>query len=323
MKRLLTFAVLMGLLLTSVAVPVMAQDPDNGGAASQIQAKKGDKSSYIVVMELEPVVVYEGDVQGYAATKPGKGGKINPNSAHVKKYEKFLKEQQNAALASVGAGPENKVNEYTYALNGFSALLSEVQAEDMTKQKGVAMVLPDVMRYKQTDSSPAFLGLTDAGGAWLKGYTGEGVVVGVIDSGIWPEHPSFADDGSYGPPPVTLDPSRPTCEFGNTAHNGADAPFTCNNKLIGARQMLDTYRFFIGADPDEYDSARDDDGHGTHTASTAAGNANVAASIYGIPRGTVSGIAPRARHCLQGTGQPGWLYLRSGRGHRSGCGRWR
>ena len=59
--------------------------------------------------------------------------------------------------------------------------------------------------------------------------------------------------------------------------------------------MLDTYRVLIGADPDEYDSARDDDGHGTHTASTAAGNANVAASIYGIPRGTVSGIAPRAR----------------------------
>ena len=51
----------------------------------------------------------------------------------------------------------------------------------------------------------------------------------------------------------------------------------------------------LGADPDEYDSARDDDGHGTHTASTAAGNANVPASIYGISRGTVSGIAPRAR----------------------------
>ena len=59
--------------------------------------------------------------------------------------------------------------------------------------------------------------------------------------------------------------------------------------------MLDTYRALIGADPDEYDSARDDNGHGTHTASTAAGNAGVEAGMYGIPRGTISGIAPRAR----------------------------
>ena len=58
--------------------------------------------------------------------------------------------------------------------------------------------------------------------------------------------------------------------------------------------MLDTYRALIGAAPAEYDSARDDNGHGTHTASTAAGNANVVASMFGIPRGTVSGIAPKA-----------------------------
>ncbi len=64
---------------------------------------------------------------------------------------------------------------------------------------------------------------------------------------------------------------------------------------MGARQELDTYRALVGADPDEYDSARDDDGHGTHTASTAAGNANVPASILGIDRRTVSGIAPRAQ----------------------------
>ena len=75
----------------------------------------------------------------------------------------------------------------------------------MAKQSGVILVRPDVMRYKQTDNTPTFLGLTDAGGAWLKGYTGENVVVGVIDSGIWPEHPSFADDGSYGSLPIVLD----------------------------------------------------------------------------------------------------------------------
>jgi subtilisin family serine protease len=94
------------------------------------------------------------------------------------------------------------------------------------------------------------------GGAWDKGYTGEDVIVGVIDSGIWPEHPSFADDGSYSASPVgPLGDSRPNCKFGNTHHNPDDAPFTCNNKLLGARQMLDTYRLFF-LDPDEFDSAQ-------------------------------------------------------------------
>ena len=95
------------------------------------------------------------------------------------------------------------------------------------------------MRQKTTDASPTFLGLNVYRGPWYKGFTGKGVVVGVIDTGIWPEHPSFADDGKYcragrfGPLP---------CDFGNTAWNANDAPFTCQNKLIGAREVLDTYK---------------------------------------------------------------------------------
>jgi subtilisin family serine protease len=225
------------------------------------------------------------------ATKPGKGGKINPNSAHVKKYEKFLEKEHNKALEAVGVSPDAKIHDYTVSLNGFAVQLTEAQVDKMAKQPGVAMVLKDQMRYKTTDNSPSFLGLTDPGGAWEKYYNGENVVVGIVDSGIWPEHPSFADDGSYAPLP---DYAGLTCDFGNTAHNPDDAPFTCNNKLLGAYQMLDTYRLYY-LDPDEFDSARDDDGHGSHTASTAAGNAGVEASIYGVPRGTISGIAPRAR----------------------------
>ena len=165
-------------------------------------------------------------------------------------------------------------------------------ADEVARQEGVVSVMHDTMRYKTTNSSPGYLGLTKKGEAWESGLTGEGVIVGVIDSGIWPEHPSFADDGSYPDLGIVLDNSRPTCEFGNTAHNPDDVPFTCNNKLLGARQMLDTYRALIGAEPFEYDSARDDDGHGTHTASTSAGNAEVTASMYGSDLGEVSGIAP-------------------------------
>lgn len=257
---------------------------------------KSGKNPYVVIMEQDPIVAYEGGIKGLPATKPDEGDKINPNSAHVKKYEKFLEKEHGKAAEGAGVSNANVGYDYVYSLNGFSAFLTEAQVEDMYKQPGVVLVLEDVMRYPDTDSTPDFLGLTDPAGPWAKGYDGEDVVIGIIDTGIWPEHPSFADDGSYSAPPVVLDESeRSACDFGNTAHNPNDAPFECNNKLIGARQMLDTYRYYQVERPDEYDSARDDSGHGTHTASTAGGNAGVEASIYGIPRGTISGVAPRAR----------------------------
>jgi subtilisin family serine protease len=298
-KRKLFNLVLIFVLVLSTATIAFAKaddgTPDLSSAAMQ-SANQGQQKSYIVVMAQDPVIAYEGDIAGYAATKPGKGEKINPNSAQVRKYEKFLEKQHKEVLSEANVSPTALVNEYTLALNGFSAILSEAEAKAVGAQSDVLLVLEDQMRYPQTDSAPHFLGLTDPGGAYLKGYDGEGVVVGVIDTGIWPEHPSFVDDGSYSPPPIPpLDETeRSACDFGNTAQNPKDAPFTCNNKLVGARQMLDTYRRFQVTRPDEYDSARDDAGHGTHTASTAAGNAGVEASIYGIPRGTISGIAPRA-----------------------------
>jgi len=280
MKKLTILLVLMMVVAMVVPMSLAAKAPEAG------------KDVYIVVMTADPAIAYEGCVEGLPATKPQTGNKLNANSALVKDYEKFLEKGHNKALEAVGASPCEKIYDYTISLNGFAALLTKTQATEIAKQPGVALVLPDEMRYKTTDNSPDFLGLTEPGGPWEKEYNGEGVVVGVIDTGIWPEHPSFADDGSYEPLPGYE--GLPS-DFGNTAHNPNDAPFTCNNKLLGARQMLDTYRYYIGADPDEFDSARDDDGHGTHTASTAAGNAGVEASIYGIPRGTVSGIAPRAR----------------------------
>jgi subtilisin family serine protease len=78
------------------------------------------------------------------------------------------------------------------------------------------------------------------------------------------------------------------------APSDSSAPLTCNNKLIGARQFLNTYKAFIDLTAGEFDSARDSEGHGTHTASTAAGNFWVESHLFGIPRGAVSGIAPRA-----------------------------
>lgn len=281
MKRRFLNIVLILAVALSAATSVLAQP-----------AAKEEAKSYVVLMADLPVIAYEGDVDGYAATKPVEGKKANPNSAHVRKYEKFLVEGQNKSLEAAGVDANAKVNSYTFALNGYSAILTEGEANAINAQKSVTMVLEDELLQVQTDSSPDFLGLTGPASAWQTGYDGEDVVVGIIDTGIWPEHPSFADDGSYAP---LSEYAGLPCEFGNTDQHEADAPFACNNKLISAQQILPTYRLLIGADPDEFDSARDDDGHGTHTASTAAGNAGVDASILGVYRGTISGIAPHAR----------------------------
>lgn len=283
-KTFTIFSLVMILALTlSLSSPAMAQ-------ATELPTVSDDAKSYVVLMADAPILAYAGGISGYAATKPGKGQKVDDNNANVRKYKQLLESKHNKSLKDAGVSSDAKVNDYAFALNGYSAILTQAQVDALKAQKGVVMVLEDQMRYPTTDGSPTFLGLTDAGGAYLKGYTGEGVVVGIIDTGIWPEHPSFADDGSFPAPPTGPLP----CNFGNTAHNPNDAPFTCNNKLIGAYQMLATYRANIGAAPDEFNSARDDSGHGTHTASTAAGNSGVSAALYGMPAGTISGIAPRA-----------------------------
>jgi subtilisin family serine protease len=260
-----TFHRLMGFVLILVlSMPTLT--PGGG----RVVAQEGSKS-YIVVLQRDSF----GNDSRLAATS------ADPAA---------LEAEHDQSLEEAGASADAKVHDYTFAFNGYSAILTEEQVNAIKLQKDTVLVKEDQMRYPHTDSSPEFLGLTVRGGAYDSGFTGEGVVVGVIDTGIWPEHPSFADDGSYPAPPTGPLP----CEFGNTAHNPNDAPFTCNNKLIGAYQMLDTYRAVIGAEPDEFDSARDDDGHGTHTASTAAGNADVEATMYGLPAGEISGIAPRS-----------------------------
>ncbi len=283
-------------LIVIIAMPLLVFTPVTDAQEidpklESILAQKEGSWGYVVLLAQDPAVSYEGGIPGFSKTKPGKGKKFNKKNARVKNYRKFLKGKHDAALKATKINLSQKTYDYSVALNGFAARLTALQAKELAKHPEVIRVLPDVIRHKATDNVPDFLELTAHGGPWTKGITGKNVIVGIIDTGIWPEHPSFADDGSYSGLPI----SSPPCEFGNTGHNSDDAPFTCNNKLLGARQTLATYRAIIGVDPDEFDSARDDDGHGTHTASTAAGNADIEASIFGIPRGTVSGIAPRAR----------------------------
>lgn len=279
-KRLLAVFAAFAVFILVLSPTGASGDVDDSTASKAVI--ESEWGSYIVVMADEPLVVTH--------------GQDGLSSRRARNDAKKLKKSHDDVLKAAGASTNDKVQDYTSALNGFSAMLSHGEAQAVAAQKGVLIVLPDELLQVDTESSPTFLGLDGPASPWSTGVDGEGVVVGVIDTGIWPEHPSFADDGSYAPPPIPplVDLAFTTaCDFGNVGHNSDDDAFTCNNKLVGARQMLETYRMFF-LDSDEFDSARDDDGHGTHTASTAAGNAGVDAEIFGNPFGTISGIAPRA-----------------------------
>ena len=272
--------------LTALAAVAMAVTAIPAGArpVGIVAQTDGTAAPYVVVMEAEPVL-------GNDELAPEGEDPPDPESAEVEEYIAELEQEKAEALDGAGVAQSALVASYEYAANGFSAALTPGQAEALAGQKGVATVQRDELHQLHTTDSPHFLGLDDRHGAWDSGYTGQGVIVGVIDTGIWPEHPSFADSG-LGAPPADWMGGTPVCEFGDTTYNPDDVAFACNNKLIGARDMRALYEMFIGSET--YSTARDYDGHGTHTASTATGNRDVEASIFGRDFGEVTGIAPDA-----------------------------
>jgi subtilisin family serine protease len=251
--------------------------------------------SVIVKLDVTSVASYEGDLPGLAATSPRLTGATRLDSAALNslRYLAYVDQRmQDFEARALAALPQTRIiARYRYVFGGAALIVPESQISQLAALPGVVRVWRDDLLHIDTDRSPRFI---RADVIWRAlaanpnlGDGGEGVIVGVIDTGIWPEHPSFADDGSYLPPPSRW---QGLCE----APHDTSAALMCNHKLIGARQSLAVYKSLIGLNQGEFDSARDNNGHGTHTASTAAGNANVPADIFVQPRGVLSGIAPRA-----------------------------
>ncbi|KAG5582743.1 hypothetical protein H5410_053370 [Solanum commersonii] len=157
---------------------------------------------------------------------------------------------------------------YRHVFNGFAAMLSSDELREMEKKPGFVSARPQRIFQMHT---PSFLGLHQNVGLWNASNSGKGVIIGILDCGIDPHHPSFNDNGMPNPPLKW----KGKCEFNVTTN--------CNKKLIGARNFVQ---------PDL--SPTDDYGHGTHTSSTAAGNFVDGANFYGNANGTAVGIAPRA-----------------------------
>ncbi len=263
--------------------------------------------TYIVQLTDAPAATYAGTISGLASTRPATGVKFDATAGGVRAYVNYLRIRQANTLAGI---PGAKVlHQYKLAFNGFAARLTDAQAEALKNSGGVLSVTVSQARKLDTTRTPGFLGLSAPGGLWsrvdgaARNVKGEDVIIGMIDSGVWPEDASFSDKvdnngkpvayyqpgtSAYGPPPVKW---HGVCQTG-----GGFTSAMCNSKLIGARYYVDDFTANGATVASlEYASPRDGSGHGSHTASTAAGNSGVDASVDGTPTGVISGMAPRAR----------------------------
>ncbi|XP_034580222.1 subtilisin-like protease SBT1.8 [Setaria viridis] len=178
---------------------------------------------------------------------------------------------------------------YTYdaVMHGFAVQLTDDEARRMSGAPGVAGVYKDRLLNLHTTRSPGFIGLDPRNGAWNETSFGDGVIIGFIDSGIWPESSSFNDSG--------LSPVRSSWKGKCVDAHDFDASL-CNNKLVGAKAFDAAAKAMAGSTScGTVPSPRDKNGHGTHVASTAAGTEVPDAGLYMFSRGTARGMAPKAR----------------------------
>jgi subtilisin family serine protease len=297
-----------------------------GGNAANIQLAgsedPGTPSKVYIVQLRSPSAAQHfaslaGSFAGKVSSAPARS--FDKNSAAVRSYTAELGMLQDQTLARISPAAK-KIYSYRYTLNGFAVRMTDAEAHKLKHFEEVLNVWEDEIRPLATNFSPQFLGLFEptVGLRGTPGLDGDGVIIAMIDSGITPEHPALKDTREADRPRLCttswaenallgrwlchiyeiqedvllFDPPENwsgVCQAGERFEETA-----CNNKLIGARYFIDGAQATGPIDSGELISARDTDGHGTHTATTAAGN-RVNASIFGTLLGQVEGIAPRAR----------------------------
>ena len=322
---MLRYLVLFVLLLPAVSAAQHESPLRDAGSLGALRLAGSEDQAvrrvYIVQLAMPSAAQYHAaqlqTAQPGAVTAPRV--RLDKSSAAIQSYTARLQEAQDRVIAR--AGPDSElIYRYRFGLNGFAAKMHPAEAHKLASLPEVLHVWEDEIRPLATNYSLDFLDLFNRseGLRGAAGLTGEDIVIGVIDSGIAPEHPALED---------TQEADRPSLCRGSWAENSllgrwlcrrfekrddkilyeplegwngacvAGDQFEetdCNNKLIGARWFIDGADASGPIDEGEIRSARDVDGHGTHTATTAAGN-KVKASIFGRFIDRVQGIAPRAR----------------------------
>jgi subtilisin family serine protease len=270
--------------LPAAAVPFRPTPPVS--AASAASPAPGEKAVYIVQLQEAPLAQAPGDIR--TAAQPGGPRKLDLAAPDSRRYLVQLQGRQDEALAAIsrtlGRGVEPR-HRYSLAFNGFAVELTGAEAAALAGTPGVARVQRSGRLHIKSDAGPAWTGATGiwdgSGTGGLPGTQGEGIVIGVLDTGIALGHPSFADIGGDGYNHANPRGSGSYVGWCNPANPNYDSTLHCNDKLIG-----------VWSWPDSGSNPRDDQGHGTHTASIAAGN-HVTASLGGLTR-PISGVAPHA-----------------------------
>ena len=249
-------------------------------------------ATYIIQLEAQPVATYAGEFPGLRATSPTVTGasRLDVDSLASQAYRDYLSRERATVLnrmQQVIGRSITVIHAYDVAYNGMAVELTPEEAAEVVQLPGVARVIRNFERFVQTDTTPEFL---NAWGIWdgtntggLVGTMGEGIVVGIIDTGINMQNRSFAataDDGY-----THTNPRGPGNYTGwcDPNHLSYDPDLVCNDKLIGVYSYADS-----GNNP------VDDHSHGSHTAGTAAGNILYDVEYDGYTFSTIAGIAPRA-----------------------------
>ncbi|KAL6652924.1 hypothetical protein ACP70R_011849 [Stipagrostis hirtigluma subsp. patula] len=207
-------------------------------------------------------------------------------------HDAWYRSVLSSLAAATGEGAPEHLYTYTHVMHGFSAALTARLLEVLQGTAGHVAAFPATFARLHTTRTPEFLGLSGGGaaaggGVWPASRYGDDVIIGIMDTGVWPESESFGDAGIQKPVPARW---KGACEAG-----AAFKPSMCNRKLVGARSSSKGMKQSGGTmSSDDYDSPRDYYGHGSHTASTAAGAAVGGSSYFGYANGTATGIAPMA-----------------------------
>ncbi|MEM9057147.1 MAG: S8 family serine peptidase, partial [Pseudomonadota bacterium] len=291
--------------------------------------------TYIIRFHDAPLARYRGGVKGLAATSPdvlrlqaksavGNAGrasvKLNTKSAASRAYLSYLEQRHRAFRGDVARllGGERRVtHDYRYAFNGMAMKMTQDDALRVAALPQVAHIQRNFYRQIETDVSPTLIGMEpvwDGSATGTSGYRGEGMLLGIIDSGVNHDHASYAevgpDDGYVHENPLGAGVFLHDCAPAGPDNPNGGQPELCNNKLIGS-QVLPSTQAATGAINGE-----DLDGHGSHTSSTAGGNLllDVPFLAGGEPTGItfprITGMAPRANIinytvCIPDGGCPG------------------
>jgi subtilisin family serine protease len=286
--------------LTPSSTVTAAKSPSGRLAQSDkaLLARTDSKPVHVMVkLDYDAAASYRGDIAGLPATSPSVTGKKlsgkTPAEQSYNRYTGTFDGSFRAALAK-RVSTARAGQSLRSAYGGIAVTVPANQVKTLLTIDGVTAVQEDRLQQVNTIESPEFIG---APAVWSRvggqALAGRGVVFADIDSGLWPEHPSFADNPALGNPPPAPSGTPRVCKFGDNPLTAANDPFVCNRKLIGGQPFLATYNNLVG-DEVYPDSARDSDGHGTHTTSTAAGNIVEHADPLGVDRGRISGVAPGA-----------------------------